>query len=773
MTRLNPRNYQNVLAFIFAVNEINRNPHLLPNISLGFRIVDGCSCEERAVTGMFDILSGGNTPVPNFHCGFLHNLAAIVDGISSKVTILLAQLLGISKIPQISYSTLDPVLSDKVRFPSFYRTVPSDIMQYLAIVQLVKYFSWSWVGILVSDDESGLKMSQVLQEQLADYGICVAFLEFIPQSNFIDDDRGPQIARSINSTNVLIVYGDRSYMFSLQLILYMFPVSDKVWIISYQCDISAGSNLYFLSFAPFNGSLAFVLHKDTIPGFKEFFLGIRPDLYPQDIFISHVWMYFFDCKWAVNAEDPKKCTGKEKMNDSVPLVLSSYSYNIYNAVYALAHSLHLMYLKEPKEQMNRHHVKAWKLNKYMKQVRFTNTAGAKVYFDEHGDMPLEFDILNWIVYPNETLNGIIVGSFAYQNGFFNLKMNESLIRWSTAFNQTPQSACSETCTTGYRKTPKAGYPACCYDCIPCPEGAISNQTDMELCFQCQENQWPNTKGNACVFKEIIYLSYGEPLGMSLALISILFFLLTSLTLLIFTIYRSTAIVKANNRDLSYLLLLSLKTCFLCNFIFMGHPIHMTCILRQTVFGVTFSISLSTILAKTVTVIIAFHATKPRTRLRTFLGPYVAYFIVIFCSLIQVLISASWLGTYPPFPQYNMVDEVGKIIAECNEGSKLGFYSVLGFMGLLACISFIIAFFARNLPDNFNEAKLITFSMLVFCSVWVSFIPAYMSTKGKYVVATEIFAIIASSMALLVCIFIPKCYIILLRPERNTKVCIRN
>uniref|UniRef100_F6PZZ9 G-protein coupled receptors family 3 profile domain-containing protein n=1 Tax=Xenopus tropicalis TaxID=8364 RepID=F6PZZ9_XENTR len=706
--RLNPRNYQNVLAFIFAVNEINRNPHLLPNISLGFRIVDGCSCEERAVTGMFDILSGGNTPVPNFHCGFLHNLAAIVDGISSK----------------ISYSTLDPVLSDKVRFPSFYRTVPSDIMQYLAIVQLVKYFSWSWVGILVSDDESGLKMSQVLQEQLADYGICVAFLEFIPQSNFIDDDRGPQIARSINSTNVLIVYGDRSYMFSLQLILYMFPVSDKVWIISYQCDISAGSNLYFLSFAPFNGSLAFVLHKDTIPGFKEFFLGIRPDLYPQDIFISHVWMYFFDCKWAVNAEDPKKCTGKEKMNDSVPLVLSSYSYNIYNAVYALAHSLHLMYLKEPKEQMNRHHVKAWKVSCF----HFIIVA-------EHLGVP-----------------SIHLISFYFQ---------------------TPQSACSETCTTGYRKTPKAGYPACCYDCIPCPEGAISNQTDMELCFQCQENQWPNTKGNACVFKEIIYLSYGEPLGMSLALISILFFLLTSLTLLIFTIYRSTAIVKANNRDLSYLLLLSLKTCFLCNFIFMGHPIHMTCILRQTVFGVTFSISLSTILAKTVTVIIAFHATKPRTRLRTFLGPYVAYFIVIFCSLIQVLISASWLGTYPPFPQYNMVDEVGKIIAECNEGSKLGFYSVLGFMGLLACISFIIAFFARNLPDNFNEAKLITFSMLVFCSVWVSFIPAYMSTKGKYVVATEIFAIIASSMALLVCIFIPKCYIILLRPERNTKVCIRN
>ncbi|XP_041429885.1 vomeronasal type-2 receptor 26 [Xenopus laevis] len=601
------KNYQNILAFIFAINEINRNPHLLPNVSLGFHFVDGCSCEERAVAGMFDILSGGDIPVPNFHCGFLHNLVAIVDGISAKVTILLAQLLGISHIPQISYSSLDPLLSDKVRFPSFYRTVPSDIIQYMAIVKLVKYFSWSWVGILVSDDESGLKMSQVLEKQLTD-----------------------------------------------------------------------------------------------------------------------------------NAQ-----------------------------------ALHLMYLKEPKEHIDKHHFKAWKIHKYLKHVRFTNTAGAEVYFDEHGDMPLKFDILNWIVYPNESLGGFSVGSFDYQNGFFDLKINESLIKWSTAFNQTPCSACSETCPTGYRKTTKEGYPVCCYDCIPCPEGEISNQTDMALCFKCQDNQWPNTKGNACIFKEIIYLSFDEPLGTSLTLISILFFLLTCLTLLIITIYRNTAIVKANNRNLSYLLLLSLKSCFLCNLIFIGHPIQMTCILRQTVFGFTFSISLSTILAKTVTVIIAFNATKPRTKLRTFLGPYTSYCIVIFCSHIQVLISASWLGTFPPFLHYNMADEVGKIIAECDEGSTLGFCSVLGFMGLLACLSFIIAFFARKLPDSFNEAKFITFSMLIFCCVWISFIPAYLSTKGKYIVATEIFAIIASSMALLSCIFFPKCFIILLRPECNTKVYIRN
>ncbi|XP_040902373.1 extracellular calcium-sensing receptor-like [Toxotes jaculatrix] len=539
-----------------------------------------------------------------------------------------------------------------------------------------------------------------------------------------------------------------------------------------------------------SGTLGIAIRRGEIPGLREFLLQIRPDLHQNSSYgnnlVRQFWEHTFQCRFAPPPAGWVEtggavCTGEEDIENVETEFLDISNlrpeYNVYKAVYALAYALDDILQCEPGRGpfsgnacATLQTLEPWQLVHYLQKVSFTTSFGDQVSFDENGDVLPIYDIMNWLWLPDGTFKLQNVGEVKRTpSKGEELTLDEDKIFWNFESKEPPRSVCSESCPPGTRMARKKGQPECCFDCIPCSEGKISNRTDSMECTICPEDFWSSPQRDHCVPKKTEFLSYHEPLGICLTTASLLGTFICVVVLGIFIHHRRTPMVRANNSELSFQLLLSLKLCFLCSLLFIGRPRQWTCQLRHAAFGISFVLCVSCILVKTMVVLAVFKASKPGggANLKWF-GAVQQRGTVLVLTSIQAAICTAWLVSASPAPHKNTDYHSDKIVYECVVGSTVGFAVLLGYIGLLAILSFLLAFLARNLPDNFNEAKLITFSMLIFCAVWVAFVPAYVNSPGKYADAVEVFAILASSFGLLVALFGPKCYIILLRPERNTK-----
>ncbi|KAM6451779.1 vomeronasal type-2 receptor 26-like [Liasis olivaceus] len=784
-----PKNYQHILALVFAVKEINENPQILPNFTLGFRIYDSYDNARRTYQATMLLLSAIERLVPNYTCDDQYNLIAVIGGLDSTISRHIATILDIYKIPQLTYGSA-PVMNDKTPGLFFYQTTPQESFQYTGILSLLLHFKWYWIGVIAIDNDNGERFLQTISLIFSKSGVCLAFTErvfvyFTDISYTLQ--QGTKIYYKLmgSKANVVLIHGESYSMALYGWLPYFYElqtekVKGKVWI--------ATAQLEFLSLAlqrnweaeVFHGAMSLKTHSNDIPGFKTFLESVSA-YNSKDGFIGAFWQQAFTCVFPNSMEDDVEsiCTGKEKL-ESLPgaffeMTMTTPSYSIYNAVYAVAHAIHdmtfsnirLRAMRDAQRQKVQNQV-FWQVHHFLRYVSFNNTAQDKIAFNQKGELVTGFDVFNWIVFSNLSLQRVKVGNVEPQappDQMFTI--NDDAITWHSWFNQTrPLSLCSEPCHPGSSKKVREGKPFCCYDCVPCPEGKISDKEDMNECMKCSEKDYANKNRDFCYPKIVTFLSYKEPLGTALISLAFFFFLMTALVLGIFITHHHTPIVRANNQFLTYTLLISLLLCFPCALLFIGRPQRETCPIQQIAFAIIFSVAVSCVLAKTITVVLAFMATKPGSRMRKWVGKRLASSIVLSCFLIQTGICVVWLTISPPFPDMDMHSVAEEIVLQCNEGSMIMFHCTLGYLGFLAIISFAVAFLARKLPDTFNEAKFITFSMLVFCSVWLSFIPSYLSSKGKYMIAVEIFSILASSAGLLGCIFLPKCYIIVLRPKLN-------
>uniref|UniRef100_A0A8C7U2M4 Olfactory receptor C family, x3 n=1 Tax=Oncorhynchus mykiss TaxID=8022 RepID=A0A8C7U2M4_ONCMY len=763
-------------TMMFAVKEINQRRDLLPHLTLGFHIRDSCDHVPVSLRGSLLLVNGhpewgadyrGAGQGPGSDCAAVRRAVSpvIIGDAASGVSMASALLTCCSLFFQVSYFASCSCLSDQKQFPTFMRTMPSDAFQIRALARLVRYFHWTWVGVIgVESDYARFAIQLFLQESVH-FGMCAAYVHFYPVvltqhavGQLVDTI---QVSKEINLRSILRECLHRNVT-GLQLI------ASEAWATSKSLWREFGGLL--------TGTLGFGIRKaDVIPGLKDFLTRLGPSHGRQSAFLAEFWEETFNCRvndslnthtHSVSYLDREPCSGREVLGDVyTPFADVSQlrvSYNVYKAVYLIAHALQDMTncvagqgpfingtCGDPK------HVKPW-------QHAYTHTH----HFDHNGDPIASYDLMNWQRGQDGSLRLVKVGFYdASLADGRDLVINESVIQWPVG-KQVPRSVCSESCPPGTRVARKKGEPVCCFDCIPCAEGEVSNQTDSLNCIRCSDVTWPNEARDHCVPKTIEFLSYQESMGVVLCVVSILGACASLSVLAVFVANRHTPIVRGNNMELSFLLLLFLSICFLIGLLFIGEPSDWLCRIRYPAFGVSFALCISCLLAKTMVVLMAFRATLPGSDVMRWFGPAQQRASVVLCTAVQGLICLIWLLTRPPYTNLNTGHISSVIIIDCAMGSEVAFWCVLGYIGLLACMCFILAFLARKLPDNFNEAKFITFSMLIFFAVWITFIPVYVSTAGKYTVAVHVFAILASAFGLLVCIFAPKCYIVVLRPEKN-------
>ncbi|XP_053234818.1 vomeronasal type-2 receptor 26-like [Podarcis raffonei] len=772
------------LSFFFAIQEINQNPRLLPNITLGYNNYETFFHGRITYEALVDLVSSRQVNVPNYNCGGQNNLIAVLEGADSdsENSIQISSMLSIYKMPQVSYAFGSHVLNDKRQFPFFYRTVPNEEAVYPLIVKLLHHFRWTFIGLIAPDTENGEMFMKTLTPIFVENGICVAISLSIPQINTNRVTVKVPPSEKWRQVQVFLYYVESTYFWKgMQVAEMIFdklvkPTVGKVLITTSMWDLSVDLIeliINGLDFQHFHSILSFSIGLNKWAKYDDidaFFYAIK-----------QFWEEAFTCSYLEHTLSVKswaRCQEREELEmlpqEYLERLLSLNSYRIYNTVQAVARSLNAAYSSRSKwrlkDSLEVQRLQPWQLHSFLGDAQFYNSSMDRVYLDENGELAADLDIVNWVVFPNKSLLRERIGSIKRQRSLaLKCTMDQNATVCPKWHNQPlPTSRCVENCQPGYFKVVQEGMLLCCYDCVPCAEGTMATQEDAEHCNRCPEDQHPNKDRDQCFYKIITFLDYEEALGIFLASFALFLSLTTCVVLGIFIIFRETPIVKANNRNLSYILLISLLLSILSSLLFIGRPRKATCLLRQMAFSIIFSVAISSVLAKTITVVLAFLATKPGNTMRRWLGKSLANSIVISCSIVQVVICIFWLGISPPFPESDMHSQPREIILQCNEGSVAMFYGVFGYMGFLASICFTVAFLARKLPGAFNEAKLITFSMLVFCSVWVSFVPSYLSTKGKYMVAVQIFSILTSSAGLLGCIFFPKCYIIVLRPDLNTK-----
>uniref|UniRef100_A0A4W6FXR1 Metabotropic glutamate receptor 5 n=1 Tax=Lates calcarifer TaxID=8187 RepID=A0A4W6FXR1_LATCA len=769
---------QRVEAMMHTLDRINADPTILPNITLGCEIRDSCwhsaVALEQSIEFIRDTLVSSEEEESQGRCTaeagslLLQGKKPIVGLIgpgSSSVAIQVQNLLQLFNIPQIAYSATSMDLSDKSLYKYFMRVVPSDMQQARAMVDIVKKYNWSYVSAIHTEGNYGESGMEAFKDMAAKEGICIAHSDKIYSNageqsfdKLLQKLRGhlPKARVVACFCEGMTVRGILMAMRRQRLVGEFLLVGSDGWADRY--DVTDG---YQKEAA---GGITIKLKSAYVTWFDDYYLNLKPDANLRNPWFPEFWQHRFQCRLRGHPQESTIrflfSTGRESLRHQY--AQDTKMGFVINAIYSMAYGLHAMQqalcpgYKGLCESMRP--IDGRKLLDFLMKTNFTGVSGETILFDQNGDSPGRYEIMNFKQVGEDEYAYIHVGSWD-QGG---LKMNDEEI-WSNN-SDIIQSVCSEPCQKAQIKVIRKGEVSCCWTCTPCKENEFV--FDEYTCRACVLGSWPTDDLTGCEPIPVQYVRWGDPEPIAAVVFACLGLMATLFVTSVFIKFWDTPVVKSSSRELCYIILAGICLGYLCTFSLIAKPHIIYCYLQRLGIGLSPAMSYSALVTKTnrIARILAGSKKKICTKKPRFMSACAQLVIAFLLILLQLGIIVALLIIEPPqvIYDYPSIREVHLI---CNL-TTLGVVAPLGYNGLLILSCTFYAFKTRNVPANFNEAKYIAFTMYTTCIIWLAFVPIYFGSNYKII--TMCFSVSLSATVALCCMFVPKVYIMLAKPEKNVR-----
>ncbi|XP_045107628.1 metabotropic glutamate receptor 5-like isoform X2 [Portunus trituberculatus] len=765
---------QRVEAAFLAIDQINNNTELLPNIRLGVEIRDSCWYSSIALQQSLEFIRDAlsapgdatNTSTRTDSCRVASpkkRLVGVVGPGSSDVTIQVQNLLQLFSIPQVGYSATSTDLSIKSHYSYFMRVVPSDYYQAKVLLNIVLYYDWTYVSTIYTIGNYGQSGMMAFKKLAKENNVCPAKEESVRSDadeeaydtvirNLLGDQRAKVVVcfcEGLTITNLLKAV-KRNNATSRFLFIGSDGWADRSDVVPAGLESVA------------EGGLSVKIQSSKVDEFDDYYFGLHPDTNTRNPWFKEFWQHRFNCSLSDTEEGGEKtCTKNESL--AINYKQDTKMAFVMKAIYTMAWGLHNMHraLCQPGEGLCKAMlpINGSIYRDYLMNATFTYH-DETVTFDDRGDPPGRYNIMNYQRGDNNTYIYKPVGS--WDNGNFNLW--ESDIKFNTPGNLPPISVCSDPCRYDeFKSSSGEGTKTCCWVCTRCGTNQyLKNET---ACEDCEPGYKPNANKTGCDAIPVQHLTWDAPESIAALTLASLGFLATCFTMSVFIKYNHTPVVKASTRELSYIIFVGMMVSYCATLPLLAPPSSFSCAASRILPGLSFAMIYAALVTKTNRIARILAGNKKITMRKPRFMSATAQ-VVITCGLIGIelgiIIAMLILDVPDSNHHYPNEDEV---ILVCNTTDRAIIIPLAwDFFLILMCTVYAVK--TRNLPENFNEAKFIGFSMYTTCVIWLAWFPIYFGSTHKIICMSMCTSL--SALVTLVLLFFPKLYIILFRPEKNDR-----